>query len=632
MTDDVPLEVERLDDALDEADIPILLMVLVHLTGDRRWIEPPFRPRRDVRLFPDESGGLADDIQREVRDAASAELRKRRTRETLPEISEDLYAEMMSVCVGEEVPREYVELFLEEMQVRRSVHEPDLPPSESAASWRVLIIGAGFSGLAAAIALRSAGFDVTIVERNSGVGGVWLENTYPESGVDTPNHFYSYSFHPNLAWTSYFSKQPEVLAYIEECATRFGVRDRIQFDTEVIATRWNPAEQQWHTTVRRPDGSTDELVSGVVIAATGHLSQPYVPDLTGLDDFEGAVFHTARWRHDVDLAGRRVAMIGVGASAIQAMRTVARDAARLTIFQRSPQWVAPNPDYHRVVSPQKLWLLANVPHYAQWYRFVRFWRYGDGLLKSLVKEEGWEHADRSVGPDNDRHREYYTRYLLSELEGRDDLIAKTLPSYPPFGKRMLVDNDWFKTLRLDHVELVTDPIATVTADGIETCDGGTYPADVIILATGFHARRYVWPIEAVGRRDLREIWDDDDARAYLGMTVPEMPNFFIMGGPNTSLAHGGSAIFHAECQVRYVVSLLRQLAERGCAVAEVKPEVLDAYVERVDERHARMVWTHPGMTNWYRNERGRVVATTPWRMVDYWAMTHEANLDDYRLA
>ncbi|MFN3257946.1 MAG: flavin-containing monooxygenase [Ilumatobacter sp.] len=626
------LDPDQIDRALEDADIPILLMVLVHLTGDMRWIAEPYRPLRDVRLFPDESGGLSPEIRREVRSAAAAELHKLVEGATVFEPSTDEYASMMSACVGEAVPPEYVGLFLEEMGFVPSTPDKTLdgdpppgPPRD------VLIIGAGFSGLAAAIRLQASGFEFTIVERNSSVGGVWVDNTYPDAGVDTPNHFYSFSFRPNLAWSSYFSKQPEVLSYIADCAEHYGILERIEFDTEVLETRWVESDQQWDTTLRRSDGRHDRIRSDVVIAATGHLSQPQIPDIEGLDDFTGPVFHTSQWRHEVDLSSKRVAMVGVGASAIQAARTVAAEADHFAVFQRSPQWVAPNPDYHRNVSDEKLWLLANVPRYANWYRFVRFWRYGDSLLQSLFKVDGWDHADRSVSPANDRHRRFFTEYLLSELEGRDDLIAKTLPTYPPFGKRMLVDNDWFKTLRLDHVELVTDPIERITRTGIVTEDGTEFAVDVIILATGFYARRYVWPVEAIGRRNLREIWDEDDARAYLGLTIPDMPNFFVMGGPNTSLAHGGSAIFHAECQARYIVSLLDQLRSNGYAVGDVDPGVLESYIAKVDERHQDLVWTHPGMSNWYRNADGRVVATTPWRMVDYWAMTHEAALGDYRL-
>lgn len=622
---------DRLPWALEHADIPILLMILVQLTGDRRWLSERYRPRRDVRLFPDESGGLPDEVCDEIRQAVLDLLGGRdgvRPTELSP--TDELYAEMMSTCVGEEVPPEYVELFLEEMGLRRTADAAPGPVVPGGPQ-HVLVIGAGFSGLAAAIRLKAAGYEYSIVDRNSQVGGVWVENTYPDSGVDTPNHFYSYSFRPNLTWSSYFSKQPEVLDYIEDCAAHYGILDEVELETEVVRLRWVEDEQRWHATLRRADANETERAVDAVIVATGHLNQPHIPEFDGLDEFTGTVFHTSRWRHDVDLTGKRVAMIGVGASAIQVARNVAAVASQFTIFQRSPQWVAPNPDYHRRVSPQKQWLLSNVPHYAMWYRFVRFWRYGDGLLASLHKVDGWEHADRSVGPDNDRHRGFYTRYLMSELEGRDDLIEKTLPDYPPFGKRMLVDNEWFTTLRRDNVELVTAGIGRFTPNSIAADDGSEHPVDVVIMATGFHARRYVWPIEAIGRRSLGEIWGDDDARAYLGMTIPEMPNFFVMGGPNTSLAHGGSAIFHAECQANYIVDLLDRMRDEQVRVADLRPEVLDDYIAEVDARHAQLIWTHPGMTNWYRNRAGRVVATTPWRMVDYWRMTRQADLSEYRL-
>lgn len=631
MSNQQPLDTERLRWALEESDIPVLLMMLVHLTGDRSWIDDPYRPKRDVRLFPDESGGLSDELQQHVRDSALRVLGAPPAHAPGLDLPTELYAAMMSTCVGEPVTEEYVALFLEEMGIRSSSPAPVSELAGDAAVRSVLIIGAGFSGLAAGVRLRELGFDITIVDRHPVPGGVWYENTYPDSGVDTPNHFYSYSFRPNLGWTSYFSKQPEVMAYIDDCVEHYGLRDHIQFETEVVETRWNESTQCWDTTVRRADDRVEILHSDVVISAVGHLNQPTIPDFPGLDSFQGEVFHTARWRHDIDLTGKRVAMIGVGASAIQAARNVAGVAGHFTIFQRSPQWVAPNPDYHRTVSDRKLWLLANVPYYAMWYRFVRFWRYGDGLLKALFKDPEWEHPERAVSPDNDRHRQYYTRYLLAELEGRPDLIDKTLPTYPPFGKRMLVDNEWFATLRRDNVELVCDDVAGFAPGGVVTASGTVYEVDVVIMATGFHARRYIWPMQAIGRRDLVEIWGEDDARAYLGITVPDMPNFFIMGGPNTSLAHGGSAIFQSECQVRYIASLLGAMVKGGYRVADLEPHRLEQYVAQVDELHDRLIWTHPGMSNWYRNSAGRVVTTTPWRMVDYWSLTKEADLGDYRL-
>ncbi|WP_354697705.1 4-hydroxyacetophenone monooxygenase [Paraconexibacter sp. AEG42_29] len=622
----------RLQHALAEADLPVLLMVLVHLTGETRWIEPPFRPRRDTRIFADETGGLPDDVQAEVRAAALEVLGAVNPGEPGAALDDELLARMMSACVGEDVPPEYVPLLLEEMGLRPAPPTPQvtLPPD---GDFRVLVIGAGVSGICAAVRLSEAGIPFMVIEKNGEVGGTWLENTYPEAGVDTPNHFYSFSFTPHRDWEHYYSKQPEILRYLQETADRYAVRDHVRFDTTVTQAHYDEAAQLWRTTVVLPDGTEQTLTSQAVITGVGALNQPKLPDVEGLADFEGPLFHTARWPADLDLAGRRVALIGTGASSVQAARTTADVAGHLTIFQRSPQWITPNPLYRARVGDGKRTLLAEVPFYAAWYRFTLFWRYADSLHPHIVVDDAWPHPERAVSARNDKHRQFLAAHIERELEGRPDLLAKAMPTYPPYGKRMLLDNDWFKTLRRDDVTLVDEAVTRVTPDGVVTADGAEHPADVIVLATGFHATRMLWPIDVRGRGGVavRDAWNDDDARAHLGITVPDYPNLFLLLGPNTGLGHGGSAIFHIEAQVNYVVQCLAFMAERGVGAIEPRREPFDAYNARVDAAHERMVFAHPGMRNWYKNRAGRVVALSPWRLVDYWAMTRTPDFGDFTL-
>jgi 4-hydroxyacetophenone monooxygenase len=345
------------------------------------------------------------------------------------------------------------------------------------------------------------------------------------------------------------------------------------------------------------------------------------------------VLHTARWPADLDLRGKRVVLVGTGASAVQAARTIARDAEQLTILQRSPQWIMPNPDYHRRVSPQKEYLLANVPFYAAWYRFGLFWRYADGVHASLHVDPEWPHQDRSVNAVNDRHRGFLTRYMESKLEGRPDLLAKTLPGYPPYGKRMVVDNEWFATLRRDNVELVTSALAEVNETGIRTADGVDRGADVIVMATGFHATRMLWPLDLIGSGgvSIHDAWRQDEPRTYLGMTTPGFPNLFMLLGPTTALAHGGSVIFQTEAQVRYISGILAMMVNDGIGSVECTGRACDDYTQRADAAHAGLVFSHPGMDNWYKNRAGRVVTVSPWRLVDYWTMTREPDYADYNL-
>lgn len=615
--------------AIAGADIRVLLMVLFHLSGDRRWLNEPFRPQRDIRLFADESAGLPQELQEQVRAAVFTALEQGIGEPRIGAPDEALLVEMMSAFNGEPVPKEYAPLVLEEMGFKpRDVAAPANAPQ----SFHVLIVGAGMSGLCAAIKLEQLGIAYTVIEKNPDVGGTWYENTYPDCRVDTPNHFYSFSFAPNHDWSRYFSPRDELHAYLRDCAEHFGVRRRIRFDTTVQALDWDEAERIWRVAVRDSNGTTTPCANAV-ISAVGQLNRPQLPNIEGLDEFAGPLFHSARWPDGIDLAGKRVAVIGTGASAMQLVPRVAEQAAQLTIFQRSPQWARPSPDYHREVGEGTRWLLHHLPFYAAWYRFGLFWRFGDGLHRSLQKDPDWPHPERSLNRTNDRHRQEITRYIEEELGHDAGLIAKAMPDYPPFGKRILVDNGWFRTLRRDNVHLETDAIARVTPTGIAMADGTAHDFDAIILATGFKASGMLGDIEVKGRdgHTLREQWGEDDPRAYLGIAAPGFPNLFFLYGPNTNLGHGGSIIFHAECQVRYVMACLAELLANNAASMECRQDAHDAYNARVDAAHEQMIWTHPGMQTYYRNTAGRVVTNSPWRLVDYWWMTRAPDLADYHL-
>jgi 4-hydroxyacetophenone monooxygenase len=326
-----------------------------------------------------------------------------------------------------------------------------------------------------------------------------------------------------------------------------------------------------------------------------------------------------------------VAVIGNGASGMQLVPAIAGTAASITVLQRSPQWAAPFELLHVKVPEPLRWLSAEVPLYRLWYRLRQGWTFNDRIHEALQKDPDWEHPDRSVNAINDAHRRFFTRYVESELGDRPDLMEKVLPDYPPYGKRILLDNGWYRTLKRDDVELVTDSIARIEGNRVVTETGASYEVDVIACATGFDVVRFLAPIEITGRGGVRlhDVWDDDDARAFLGTAVPGFPNLLMVYGPNTQGGHGGSLIGTGEAQMHYIVSLLAQMVHNGIGAVEVKPEVYDDYNRKVDEAHEAMIWTHPGMETYYRNARGRVVVPIPWRVVDFWHMTRAADLDDY---
>ncbi len=608
-------------------------MCLAQITGDDRWLQEPFLPRRDTNLFHDETGGLPTEIQDEVRSSARQVLQELsdNSRQVPLEVDLERFTRMMRVCVAEDVAPEYAPMLLEELGfVNRDVRwatPPVLPTG-----FKVLIIGAGFAGICAAIKLKALGVPYVVVEKNSDIGGTWFDNNYPDAGVDTPNHFYSYSFAPNTKWKHYFSKRADIWQYARDVAEKFNIVSSIQFSTEVQALQWNTESQTWIATIATDSHSRTEEFSAV-ITAVGQLNRPNLAPANGIEHFNGAWFHSAHWNNNVDLRGKRVAVIGTGASAMQFMPTLAATAGDVTIFQRSPQWVRPNSDYHRTVSENTVWLLENMPFYAQWYRFGLFWRFGDGLLRTLRHDPEWQFPERSMNRHNDRHREQLTEHLMQELDGRPDLIEKCLPDYPPYGKRILVDNNWYKTLRQDNVHLITSAVDHVTTTGIVDADGDAHEFDVIILATGFQAGNLLSPIDirGVSGTPLRDVWGVDDPRAYLGITVPDYPNMFVLVGPNTFVAHGGSIIYQAECEMRYVTDCIRHMIENGISSVEVQQSVHDEYNERVDAEHDQLVWSHSGLHSWYRNSKGRVFSPMPWRFVDYWQMTHDFNESEYKV-
>ncbi len=628
---------ERLRRALAESDIATLAMVYVQLTGERgllRQVAPCVRGPWDYAV------NMPEDLQDDIRERLIATLQDFAAsgRALPPPPDPEVLQEMMSACVGAEVPGDYAAMMTEELALHdddpRGVEWRAKPAPEILADYPVIIIGAGMSGILAAIRLREAGIPFTIFEKNDTVGGTWYENRYPGCGVDTPNHFYSFSFEPSHIWTQFYSKRDELYRYLEDCSQKYDLRRQIQFNTEVVSAAYDEVSACWRVVVRDSDGNSEMHSAKAVLSAVGQLNRPQVPEIPGLDDFAGPVFHTARWDESCELAGKRVAMIGTGASGMQVAPAIVGEVGELTIFQRTPHWVIANPNYHRHVNDGMKWVLQHLPYYSRWYRFQLFWGYSDGIHGALQIDPDWHLPALSLNQRNERFRQAMLKHMRRELDGDDALLAKVTPNYPPYGKRMLIDNHWFKMLRHDHVDLVTDGIERIEPDAIVTADGARHEVDMIVMATGFHAKRMLWPIEFTGRggADLRTIWGEDNPKAYYGITMPRFPNLFLLYGPNTNLGHGGSAIFHAECQVRYIVKCLRNLIEGGHGSMECRPEVHDAYNARCDAAHQNMVWSHPGMNNWYRNAAGRVFANSPWRLLDYWSMTAEPEMNDYIVA
>lgn len=616
--------------ALAECDIAPMLMVLTQLSGDLTILDEVKPHIHGAWSFMED---VPEALKQKVRDRLVDVLKDYATTGRAPpkDLPADTLQRMMSAGVGAMVPEDYIPLLVEETDLNdtdgRAEQWHRKPDAATLAKYPVAIIGAGFSGLCMAIRLQQLGIPFTIYEKNPDVGGTWLENRYPGCAVDTPNHFYSYSFFPNPDWTRHFSRRNELLAYIRSAVDHFGLRPHIRFNTEITRAAFDPVRAVWVLTFS--DGKTTEAKA--LVSAVGQLNRPFVPEIEGMEQFQGPLFHTARWDETVSVTGKRVAIIGTGASAMQTGPSIAPEVERLLVFQRTRHWVASNPNYHKEVTPGQRWAIAHVPYFGKWMRFQLFWAGSDGFHHTLKVDPNWTQPETSLNEANWNMRQMMIEHIRSELDGDETLLAKVVPPYPPYGKRMLRDNHWYRMLKRPNVDLVTEAIDHIEADAIVTRDGVRHPVDVIVLATGFTASKMLSPMDIEGRdgATIRGRWGDDDPRAHLGITVPGFPNLFLEYGPNTNLAHGGSIIFHTECQVRYVCQALIDMIEKGLDTIEVRPEAHDDYNRRVDEAHRGMVWAHPGVTSWYKNKDNRVTVTSPWTLLDYWKLTRRYEPAEY---
>jgi 4-hydroxyacetophenone monooxygenase len=620
--------------ALEDVSVPALVASVVHLTGDPSYLRGPIRPRA---FIPNEfQGGLDQDERAELRrQALEAILAYRDGGFPKPvPLPPEVLRETMSWLACEEVAEEYIPMFMEEMNIDGSDPrriEIDCLDEATRQSISVIVIGCGQSGLLAGVRLAQAGIPFTIIEKNPDVGGTWYENTYPGCRVDVGNHFYCYSFEPNDSFSEFFSRQPELYRYFRDVMQRWGIAGQVEWRTEVVSLSWDEERALWDVVSRGPDGTERHRDADIVICAVGQLNLPYVPDLPGLSNFNGPVFHTARWDHDVDLAGKRVAMIGAGASGFQVGPAIANEVDRLVVFQRSAQWMAPNAKYREAVGDGVKWAMRHVPGYASWYRFMLLYQASDKALAVVRIDPEWPGLPESANAISEERRKILVGWIEKHVGDDAELLAKVLPDYPPMGKRLLQDDgSWLQCLKRENVELVRDEIVRIERSGVVTADT-CHEVDVIVLATGFRAYEMLAPMNVVGRGGARlaEQWGVAPA-AHLGITVPGFPNLFLLYGPGTNLAHAGSIIFHSECQMQFIGAALRTLLAGGHRSIEVTQKTYDDYVERLQAELAETVWAHPAVRHsWYKGPDGRVHVLSPWRLVDYWRMTKYPDFSGY---
>ena len=623
--------VESLESALEDANLPTLLLALATLSGDDRWLQEPYLPTAPKGPGDHDSGGFSDELQASIRRDALQLITDWRDGRLVaaPPPSPERLEEMLTVSLAEPIPSGCGPMLAEELGIASRDVELSRRPSKD--EFHVAVIGAGFSGMLAAIQLERAGIAWTVLEKDETLGGTWYENSYPGCGVDTPTHLYSLSFAQNPEWDRYFAKRPELYEYLQKVAADHEVKDKIRFGHEVTHATWDDTAQVWRIKTTDQHGSVQELTANALISGTGFFNRPSIPKIKGLDSFAGPKMHTARWRSDVTIEGKRVGVIGTGASAMQLVPNIAGVAEDVIVFQRTQQWGIPHPNYLREVVPSTKVLMREIPYYLAWYRARLVWTFGDRLHAHVQWDPDWPDAERSISKVNDRQRRFLTDYIIRELGDRQDLVEHCVPDYPPYGKRPLLDNGWFRTVARDDVTLVTSDIEEIREHSVVTADGTEHEVDVLVLATGFKPQQLLSPIEIRGRsgRTLSEVWGPDDPTAYLGITVPDFPNLFCLLGPNTFAGHGGSGILSIELEMRYTLEMFALMIEHGISSVDCRQQVHDAYNDELNAALAKTIWAHPGITTYYRNSQGRITVPMPWTNADYWHRTRRPNLDDY---
>lgn len=539
-----------------------------------------------------------------------------------PSLSDKCLQELLAFAVGEQLSDSHVRKLAQDLGLRPAFDEWTADRSNQPS---VVIIGGGFSGINMSLRLAKHNIEHVILERNSQLGGVWVDNIYPGCGVDTVSHTYAFTEFLNPYWSRRCAPRAEIVDYLATITRSTGVDDRVQFDTEVTRAEFDPEGSRWHLTAIQ-SGEETFLSADVVICAVGSLNKPFIPEIPGMKDFAGVVCHTATWPEGTDVTGMRVGLVGNGSSGVQIGRHIAENAKEFVAFQRTAHWILPNDRATEMVPEAEIWGITNLPYFGEWLRFIQFWEFGDKKYDTLVVDPTY--PGPGINASNDELRASLVNYIREQVGGREDLAQKLTPTYPPFVKRMVLDNAWYASLARKNARLVTQGIDHITHDGVVTRDGELHRLDMLVLATGFHGTQYMWPMEVRGRSGKTPAeWAgaEDELRAYLGILLPDLPNFYLMVGPNSGVGHGGSSVFLGEMQSHFIAECLRLQLETGATELEVSPQAFTEFNERLDKDLDTMVWTADPTDSRYRTRSGRISTNHPWTMQHYWDLTRTAN-------
>jgi len=621
--------------AVEQANLNVLRIALLQVTGDESLAQ------MQVDKIPMRGGAffayvLNERHHHELKDKAVEFILSQKG--LVPPPPTDVEARrLMELLTGDALSDREFRFGLEEVAFADFPREARWTMGEAPAArehFRIVIVGAGASGIASAIQFERLGVPYRIIERQSDIGGTWQLNHYPDARVDTNSYLYQFKFVKNYPWSEYFASQGEVKSYLKQVATEFGVLDKIEFDIELTTATYDEDSATWDLELTEQNGGTTNFQANVVISAAGLFSTPKIPDIEGIGDFEGRIFHTTDWDDSYDYAGKQLALIGNGSTGTQLMPKLAQTADRLTVFQRTPQWISKMEGYRDKVPASVQWLFDHVPYYWNWFCYSSQMT-TSGMQGAQEYDREWQQRGGAISQRNDGLRAALTEYIESKVGDDPELMAKCLPDYAPLARRLVVDNGWYDALLQDNVDMVTDGIARITSTGIVSNAGEEIKVDAIALAAGFEVSRYMWPVKYVGREGvtLEDLWDKDGARAYLGMAIPRFPNLFIFYGPNAQPRAGGFLSW-IEIWSRYIAQSVVMMIEGGFRSMEARQDVHDEYNERMDAAMKDLIWEREGpttTTNYYVNKHGRQGVQMPWLLADYHELVIAPDPDDFNL-
>jgi 4-hydroxyacetophenone monooxygenase len=619
-----------IEDALQYADPMTLRGLLYQITGDRELKEIEVTKKYSgftPMLAPATEAGAAL-----IRQKAAAFLKRYRDAGagSIDIGPRDRLPESLGLICGHPLSEVEKGFYLEELALDpwvRALQWQTKPDPERLADFTVTIIGAGMGGLSTALQLKRAGIPYTLIEKNDDVGGTWHENRYPGARVDTPSRGYTHIIGVDFPRSSSFCPQAENKAYFDWVADHFDLRRDIVFNTEVRALAWNEADAVWEISVSGPDGAR-MLRSRAVVTAVGFLNRPNVPEFPGAADFRGPTWHTARWPQHLEWRGKRIAVIGTGASGVQMIPELALEAAHVSVFQRTPQWVFPSAGYRSKFPPQVSWLDRNFPYLTNFMRFRTMYRGPDLESVSDIDPEFNDPHTRS--PANKIARDTVVAFIKQKIAD-PELVETMTPPHPPLSARpIVVDPEYsiMDAIQRENVTLVTSGIERITPTGIEAVDGSRHDVDIIVYATGFHATEYLFPMTITGRggKSIEQSWAKDGARAYLGAMIPGFPNLWITYGPNTNgfLAPAG---LH-ELTALYAMQCIERVLAEGKRSIDVKEEAYWRYNQLVDARNNQKVWSDPRAHNYYWTRYGRSAVMNPLEAPAMWRLLRRPDFSD----